>query len=54
MPAAASLRAPAGLVVLDATAWTVIGAGVAILAAIGAAFRSMRAETPRERTLGSA
>ena len=30
---------------MDATAWTVIGTGVAILAAIGAAFWSMRAET---------
>ena len=39
---------------MDATAWTVIGTGVAILAAIGAAFWSMRAETPRERTFGSA
>ena len=30
---------------MDATAWIVIGTGVAILAAIGAAFWSMRAET---------
>ena len=30
---------------MDATAWTVIGTGVAILVAIGAAFWSMRAET---------
>ena len=29
---------------MDATAWTVIGTGVAILTAIGAAFWSMRAE----------
>ena len=30
---------------IDATAWTVIGTGVAILAAIGTAFWSMRGET---------
>ena len=30
---------------MDATAWTVIGTGVAILAAIGGAFWSMRTET---------
>ena len=53
---------------MDATAWTVIGTGVAILTAIGAAFWSMRAEMralqvridaqgqnlARERTFGNA
>ena len=33
---------------MDATAWTVVGAAIAILAAIGASFRSLRDEMRTE------
>ncbi len=34
---------------MDATAWTVVGAAVAILVAIGASFRSLRDEMRAQR-----
>ena len=37
---------------MDATAWTVVGPAVAILAAIDASFRALRSDLPRLRAQG--
>ena len=37
---------------MDATAWTVVGAAIAILVAIGASFRSLRGELRELRVQG--
>ena len=46
MPWPRARRVARGKIIhMDATAWTVVGAAIAILVAVGAAFRSLRDET---------